>query len=142
MEFHLFDRVLPDNGPFRTERIARFLLDHLGPYGDPLADIERCLDYVNERGGFVVVAGKNGAICGVVVLNETGMSGYIPEYILVYIAVDASMRGKGLGARLMKQALDHAEGSVALHVEHDNPARRLYERLGFTSKYLEMRYHA
>jgi [ribosomal protein S18]-alanine N-acetyltransferase len=142
MEFHLFDRQLPDHGSLSAARIARFLLEHLKPYGDPLPDIERCLNYVTERGGFVVVAEENDAICGAVVLNETGMSGYIPEYILVYIAVDSAMRGRGLGAQLMQKALHYAEGSVALHVEHDNPARRLYERMGFTNKYLEMRYHA
>ncbi|MDK2978441.1 MAG: hypothetical protein PWP52_1155, partial [Bacteroidales bacterium] len=28
---------------------------------------------------------------------------------------------------------------VKLHVEYDNPAKRLYERLGMTTKYAEMR---
>jgi ribosomal protein S18 acetylase RimI-like enzyme len=30
-------------------------------------------------------------------------------------------------------------GNIALHVEPDNPAKILYEKLGFTNKYLEMR---
>ncbi len=32
------------------------------------------------------------------------------------------------------------DGDIALHVEPDNPARFLYEKYGFTNKYLEMRY--
>jgi ribosomal protein S18 acetylase RimI-like enzyme len=32
-------------------------------------------------------------------------------------------------------------GDIALHVEYDNPAKNLYERAGFTSKYIEMRYN-
>jgi ribosomal protein S18 acetylase RimI-like enzyme len=40
----------------------------------------------------------------------------------------------------MTEALRRADGNVALHVEPDNPAKFLYEKLGFTSKYLEMRY--
>ena len=39
----------------------------------------------------------------------------------------------------MEQALKLTKGDVALHVEPDNPAKKLYERLGFTNKYLEMR---
>ncbi|MCB0741696.1 MAG: GNAT family N-acetyltransferase, partial [Chitinophagaceae bacterium] len=65
--------------------------------------------------------------------------GYIPENILVYIAVHKSYRGKGLGKELMKKTMDRAKGSIALHVEPDNPAKFLYEKLGFTNKYLEMR---
>jgi ribosomal protein S18 acetylase RimI-like enzyme len=67
------------------------------------------------------------------------MEGYIPENILVYIAVDGSQRGKGIGKTLMQKAISLAQGDIALHVEPDNPARHLYEKLGFTNKYLEMR---
>ncbi|HAS45531.1 MAG TPA: GNAT family N-acetyltransferase, partial [Microscillaceae bacterium] len=72
--------------------------------------------------------------------NETGMKDYIPENILVYIAVHQEYRGAGLGGQLVEKALTSVKGSVALHVEPDNPAKRLYERMGFTNKYLEMRW--
>jgi ribosomal protein S18 acetylase RimI-like enzyme len=77
---------------------------------------------------------------GAVVINKTGMDGYIPGNILVYIAIHRDYRGKGLGKELMKKALSEASGDVALHVEPDNPAKKLYEKFGFTNKYLEMRY--
>ncbi len=68
------------------------------------------------------------------------MEGYIPEYLLVYIAVLNEKRGKGLGSVLIKKVFELCHGSIALHVEYDNPARHLYERLGFKSKYAEMRW--
>ena len=39
----------------------------------------------------------------------------------------------------MKKAIEITEGAIALHVEPNNPAKGLYEKLGFTNKYLEMR---
>jgi len=83
---------------------------------------------------------ENTRILGVVVVNETHMSGYIPENILVYIAVNREARGKGIGGELMRTTIEHAQGDIALHVEADNPAKHLYERYGFTAPYLEMRY--
>ncbi|HPM05023.1 MAG TPA: GNAT family N-acetyltransferase [Candidatus Cloacimonas sp.] len=56
------------------------------------------------------------------------------------MAVHNGKRGKGLGAQLIKEVLANTEGSIALHVEYDNPAKRLYERLGFSTKYVEMRW--
>lgn len=124
-------------------RIAQFLHTHLGKYGDPEKDIMKCLDYAtsyfNHQGGFVLLAEQKNEIVGAVVMNQTGMEGYIPENILVYIAVHENQRGKGLGKQLMQKAIDFAKGGIALHVEPDNPARFLYEKLGFSSKYLEMR---
>jgi GNAT superfamily N-acetyltransferase len=38
-------------------------------------------------------------------MNKTGMEGYIPENILVYIAVDRKFRGKGYGKELMIKAI-------------------------------------
>ncbi|MFC4871272.1 GNAT family N-acetyltransferase [Negadavirga shengliensis] len=133
-----------DNATYLQKlEIADFLFEHLDQYGDPHEDIMRCLDYALDqavdKGGFTVMARENGKIVGVVVMNRTGMAGYIPENILVYIAVDASQRGKGLGKKLMSTAIKMAHGDIALHVEPDNPARKLYEKLGFTNKYLEMR---
>ncbi|MDO8965947.1 GNAT family N-acetyltransferase [Algoriphagus sp.] len=133
-----------DNATFlQKNEIADFLVEHLGKFGDPKADIMKCLDYALDSGlqagGFVVLAKENAKIVGALVMNKTGMSGYIPENILVYIAVDASQRGKGIGGKIMDIAIKMANGAVALHVEADNPARKLYERLGFTNKYLEMR---
>lgn len=127
----------------QKKEIADFLFVHLEKYGDPHAHIMKCLDYALDqavdKGGFVVMVRENEKIVGAVVMNRTGMSGYIPENILVYIAVDASQRGKGVGKKLMQTAIELANGDIALHVEADNPARRLYESLGFTNKYLEMR---
>ena len=127
----------------QKKEIADFLFVQLEQYGDPFDHILKCLDYAldqaGDKGGYVVMVREKGEIVGAVVVNKTGMSGYIPENILVYIAVDASQRGKGVGKTLMKTAIELAHGDIALHVEPDNPARKLYEKLGFTNKYLEMR---
>ncbi|MFC5625821.1 GNAT family N-acetyltransferase [Algoriphagus winogradskyi] len=133
-----------DNATYlQKNEIADFLFVHLGQYGDPKEDIMKCLDYALDQslhaGGFVVMARENDKILGALIMNKTGMSGYIPENILVYIAVDAAQRGKGIGGKIMDMAIKMANGSIALHVEPDNPAKKLYERIGFTNKYLEMR---
>lgn len=131
----------------KQETLVDFLHKSLEQYGDPKADINKAIDYAMGRlytdirtGGLVLVAEHEGAIAGAVVINETGMGGYIPENILVYIATDPNLRGKGIGKQLMREALESSQGDVALHVEPDNPAKKLYESLGFTNKYLEMRY--
>ncbi|MGC9344587.1 MAG: GNAT family N-acetyltransferase, partial [Bacteroidales bacterium] len=104
----------------------------------------KCLDYAlqvyDSFGGYTLTGRIDGELVGAVIVNKTGMGGYIPENILVYIATHNKHRGKGIGKELIKKTLEQAEGDVKLHVEHDNPARFLYEKFGFTNKYLEMRY--
>ncbi len=123
--------------------IADFLHKHLQQFGDPKEDILLALDYVSDtsagKGGCLLVAQENDEIVGAVVVNKTGMSRYIPENILVYIATHDQYRGKGIGKKLMQETIKVCDGDIALHCEPDNPARKLYEKLGFTSKYLEMR---
>jgi [ribosomal protein S18]-alanine N-acetyltransferase len=142
LETKFFD---PSNKPTSTEKteLVQFLHDNLEQYGDPERDIEKAINYsikeITSFGGFTLRLSKNGIIKGVVVVNQTGMGGYIPENILVYIAIHKSHRGEGLGKKLMKITIDHANGDIALHVEADNPAKYLYEKSGFTNPYLEMR---
>lgn len=136
----------PENKPNDNEKqeIIDFLFKNLDEFGDDREDIAKCLDYALKEtmgfGGFVLESFEGDTISSVVIVNKTGMNGFIPENILVYIATHRDMRGKGIGGNLMKKAIEMAEGSVALHVEPNNPAKLLYEKLGFTNKYLEMRY--
>ena len=126
------------------EEIIDFLFQHLDEFGDPREDIEKAINYAIKEtisyGGFILEAIDNEKISSVIVVNKTGMKGYIPENILVYIATHKDLRGKGIGKRIMNKAIEIAEGDIALHVEPDNPAKFLYEKLGFRNKYLEMRY--
>ena len=136
----------PTNKPNSTEKesLIDFLFDNLQEYGDPKSDIEKAVDYALKEttsfGGFILVSYLENDISGVVVVNQTGMKDYIPENILVYIATHKNFRGKGIGKGLMQKTIDVAEGNIALHVEPENPARFLYEKVGFSSKYIEMLY--
>ena len=137
-----FDAV---NRPTELEKnqIADFLFDQLEQYGDPRQHIKSAMEYATKEkasfGGFILTLREGDEIVGAVVVNETGMGGYIPENILVYIATHRDHRGKGIGKRLMEETINYAKGDVALHVEADNPAKFLYEKVGFTNPYLEMR---
>ncbi|PLX10101.1 MAG: GNAT family N-acetyltransferase [Marinilabiliales bacterium] len=121
-----------------------FLFTHLERFGDPKKDINKCLDYAfskeKSEGGFVLAAFYNDQLAGGLIMNKTGMGDYIPDWVLVYVAVDATYRGKGFGKQIIERAFAETDGNVKLHVEYDNPAKRLYERLGFANKYAEMRY--
>lgn len=126
-----------------VELICDFLHTELGQYGDPKELIVKAIDYAmrdSVYGGVVALAHQNEKLVGVVVVNKTGMEGYIPENLLVYIAIDKDHRGQGLGKELLTSVLNHVGGDVALHVEPDNPALHLYQKLGFINKYLEMRF--
>lgn len=141
MEFQTFTPLFPLSD-IQKDQIADFLVEQLENFGDPKADVLKCLDYAmnpDGQGGLVILASEEAELIGAVILNHTGMSGYIPEHILVYFAVKKDQRGKGLGRKMMNQLLVQISGSIALHVEAHNPAKRLYEELGFTNKYLEMR---
>ncbi len=129
----------------QIEKISNFLVLHLEEYGDKKEDILKAINYSlsapKTPGGFIItVTDDTEKLIGATVVNKTGMDGYIPPNILVYIAVHNAARGHGVGLQMMKMTIDAADGDIALHVEPNNPAKRLYEKLGFTQKYVEMRY--
>lgn len=126
------------------DEFVDFLFFHLGKFGDPKKDIQKCLDYAfsdeKSEGGYALAAFYENKLVGGLIMNKTGMGDYIPDWILVYVAVDSAYRGKGFGKQIIEKAFVSCEGRIKLHVEYDNPAKRLYERMGFTTKYAEMRY--
>ena len=72
---------------------------------------------------------RAGQTIGRLYLDRSG-----PEWRLLDIALVAEARGQGVGTALLRALLAEAGAAgkpVLLHVETFNPARRLYDRLGF-----------
>lgn len=126
------------------EAIARFVHENMKPFEGTLVDTRRGLDYALSsepgEGGFVLLAVREQRLLGVVVVLDTGMGGYVPGHLLLFAAVDPAERNQGIGGLLVAEAIRGTGGDIKVHCEHDNPALRLYERLGFRSKYAELRY--
>ena len=58
----------------------------------------------------------------------------VDEIRIIDIALLPEYRGKGIGGEFMKSLIEEAVSSklsVTIHVEHNNPAMHLYQRLGF-----------
>ncbi|WP_420004421.1 GNAT family N-acetyltransferase [Arenibacterium sp. LLYu02] len=56
------------------------------------------------------------------------------EHRIIDIALIPSVRGHGLGRALLEDLMDEAAAAkkaITIHVEKENPAMRLYQRLGF-----------
>jgi ribosomal protein S18 acetylase RimI-like enzyme len=124
--------------------LAGFLHESLKPFEDSLPDVRQgitdALSPETGEPGFILVSERAERPVGALVMLRTGMTGYVPENLLLWVAVAPSARGQGVGSRLIKKSFELADGDVKLHVEYDNPAKRLYERLGMNNKYAEMRY--
>ncbi|HET6509763.1 MAG TPA: GNAT family N-acetyltransferase [Baekduia sp.] len=87
--------------------------------------------YARSRAGaaFDVVL-VDGERAGRLIVDEQGDG----EIGIVDISLLPAHRGHGVGTRLLAPILERAEAlgrPVGIHVERFNPARRLYERLGF-----------
>lgn len=123
--------------------MANFFHETMKPYHDEVPDIQRSFDYCfadsEYAGGFLMLIHQKEKVYGALLMLNTGMKGYVPENILLFVTIIPDGRGKGIGGKLIKRCFDECEGDVKLHVEYDNPAKRLYERLGMTSDYAEMR---
>ena len=138
--------VLNQDFPAWADRdfTVRFFHETMQPHHDSLEDVARALDYAlvpeKGQGSFVMLAHRGESLLGALCMLKTGMGGYIPANILLFVTVDPETRGQGIGKRLIEHCLAEVDGDVKLHVEYDNPAKRLYERLGFATKYAEMRW--
>jgi ribosomal protein S18 acetylase RimI-like enzyme len=93
-----------------------------------------------RRGDLGVVAERDGHVVGVaycrLFTDADHGHGYIDEAIPeVAVAVREGSRGGGLGARLLTALAEAADAAgferLSLSVAAENPARRLYERLGY-----------
>jgi putative acetyltransferase len=122
--------------PLAAADVAAFralVLDVLAEFGmreDPVLDAD--LHSPLDAYAHVWVARRDGEVVGSVALRRVDDA----TYYLKRMYLRSSLRGQGLGARLLAVALDAARQAGARHVQLDTStemvaAQRLYERAGF-----------
>ena len=124
-------------------RIANFLFEYSDDARDTKSAIRKAILYAAKEvpglGGYVFVMEHNNEILGATVVNRTGMNEYIPENILVYIAVKTAFRKKGIAKELIKHTIKYCDGDISTHINKDNPVVKLFEKQGFEPRNIEMR---
>jgi len=124
-------------------RITNFLYEHSGEFRDDKSAIKKSLLYAIKEipglGGSVFVLEPENEILGVLVINKTGMNEYIPENILVYLAINKEYRNEGIGDKLINYTISYCKGDIALYINKENPALSMFEDNGFKSRNIEMR---
>jgi len=125
------------------KEIAEFLKGNLEPHEMLEERINKTLDYAlssNPRGtGYVILATRRNKILGIVVCIRTDTSGFIPENIIAHLCVHKNCRNKGIGTKLIREAIACSEGPMKAHIRRNNPAAKFLKKFGFKQDYLEMR---
>lgn len=138
-DLEVLERMLCWAGSWRSDELNESVL------ADPT--VRRYLDAWGRPGDFAVVAETQagepvGASWYRLFSAEDESYGFVDEKTPeVTIGVDPGHRGAGIGRALLEALADSARengySTLSLSVEEDNPALRLYERVGF-----ERRSHA
>ncbi len=130
-------------GLSEKQALTSFICTHVAGAGP--AAVQEAIDYALKRkpsfGGYILITREGPRILGAVVVNRTGMEGFSPNNLFVFVAYDHKHPNQEqLLEQLIAKAIDHANGDIALHLEPDHPALTIYQRLGFRAQYLELRF--
>lgn len=128
--------------PVEKSAVVSFLCEHTENTSsrNVLEAVEYAVKHKPSFGGFVLTAEKEKQIVAAVVANCTGMEGYNPQNIFVFVSLHKKHRkDEALAKHLLQKAIRYADGEIALHVEPDNPALKTYQKMGFKAQYLELR---
>ena len=90
---------------------------------------EQHLERVRVRFECALIIEHEGRPAGLFKVARDGL-----DWQLIQIQLAPELQGRGVGERLLRDLIAEARragASLSLHVLHANPARRLYERLGF-----------
>lgn len=121
-----FRQISDDDFPFMWRLHNEALRDYVEKtWGwDEQRQREFVAEIVEEKAGDVVVV--DGADAGVWFLIESET-----DVLINSIRLLPEFQRRGVGTRLITELLDRSQKPVRLQVLKVNPARRLYERLGF-----------
>ena len=128
------------------ERIALVNFIHRSSEEEDRGVIREAIDYALKNkpsfGGFIFVCWQERRPIACVLVNKTGMSGFLPSHLLVYASLDKEFHGQPeILDDLVRKTTRRCKGEVALHLKPDSPSLPLFQALGFQEHYVELRFN-
>jgi ribosomal protein S18 acetylase RimI-like enzyme len=120
--------ALADDEPFLLELRKATMTEHLARMGEPTRDAEHRARLLHRYDAARVVW-VDGVAAGLVKAYRTDS-----EWVVVQLQITPSMQRRGIGERALCIVVHAAHADalpVSLQVTKGNPAKRLYDRLGF-----------
>lgn len=131
--------ITPEDMPFLRELYAQTRADELAPVAwtdefkhafiEQQFNAQHAFYHDAFAGADFLLVQRDGVAIGRIYIYRSPV-----EILVLDIALIPELRNHGLGSALLGEVIAEAQrdgGRVALHVEASNPARRLYDRLGF-----------
>ncbi len=123
------------------ERMTRFILDNTSEHDLTYEAVWRSVEYSlsmsKNQGGFILVGREDGDMTSVLVMNRTRMEDYMPENILIHLAIGPHVEKSETGLKLLQKAIEITHGDLAVRLNKDHPDLSLYEVMGFRERYIE-----
>jgi putative acetyltransferase len=133
--------TLRPSAPEDASFLKQWLLDPLILYGFPMEGEKEVDDSVRIWMEFVakgcgITALWDGQVCGMTVLYEQTFQ-KLAHTCLLSIIVSQEYRNRGIGTALLEELEKLAKNTFHIEILHlevyeGNPAKKLYERMGFT----------
>ncbi len=92
--------------------------------------VDSALKEVSSFGGFVVTEEEKEEILGVMIVNNTGMEGYMPNNLIVLGAFLPSSGKEGSKKRILQKIMHLTRGEAALLVNASNQIENSMRNLG------------
>ncbi len=122
----------------KKNAIVRFLQNHLEASWVDETAILKAVEYATKEipsfGGFVLTAEKNEEIVAALIVNKTGLSGIMPEYVAVLQATKPIAKVKVIARKLEERAITLSQGDIANLITDFGPRELLLEDLAPAAK--------
>lgn len=128
--------------PLEKNAVINFLHEHTP--NTSKSDIRHAIEYALKEipsfGGFIYTAHQDKQLVGVIIATKTGMTGYNAKHLFVFVSLLPLLNiSEDSATSLLSRAIDYADGDIALHIKPNNPALKLYQKLGFQAQFVELR---
>jgi len=126
----------------KKNAIVKFLQKQLENSWVEAAAILKAVEYATKEipsfGGFILTAEKNEEIVAALIVNKTGLSGIMPEYLAVLQATQPIAKGKLIARKLEEKAITLSQGDIANLIMDFGPKELMLEDMTPAAKMLPL----